>query len=104
MELVKHVLQYVSGTLDLSLKFDGEADTLDNVVGYTDSDFAGLKIDQKSTKGYVFILAEAAISHTFKLQSIVALSTCKAEYVAMCEARKEAVWLGYLLAELGFQK
>ena len=104
VELVKHVLRYVSGTLDLGLKFDGEADTPDDVVGYTDSDFAGSKSDRKSTGGYVFMLAGAAISHSSKLQSIVALSTCEAEYVAMCEAGKEAVWLGYLLAELGFRK
>ncbi len=50
------------------------------------------------------MLAGAAISHSSKLQSIVALSTCEAEYVAICEAGKEAVWLGFLLAELEFQK
>ena len=50
------------------------------------------------------MLAGAAISHSSKLQSIVALSTCEAEYVAMCESGKEAVWLGYLLAKLGFRK
>ncbi len=50
------------------------------------------------------MLAGAAISHSSKLQSIVALSTFEAEYVAMCEVGKEAVWLRYLLAELGFQK
>lgn len=48
------------------------------------------------------MLAENAIRHSSKLQLIVALSTCKAEYVAMYEVEKEAVWLGYLLAELGF--
>ena len=41
VELVKHVLRYVSGTLELGLKFNVEADTPDDVVGYTDSDFAG---------------------------------------------------------------
>ena len=50
------------------------------------------------------MLEGAAISHLFKLQSIVALSTCEAKYIAICEARKEVVWLGYLLAELGFWK
>ena len=104
VELVKRVLRYVSGTLHLGLTYDREADTPDDVIGYTDSDFAGSKPDQKSTGGYVFMLAGATISYSSKLQSIVALSTCEAEYVAMCEARKEAVWLGYLLAELGFWK
>ena len=36
-------------TLDLSLKFDGEADMPDDVVKYTDSDFAGSKTDRKSS-------------------------------------------------------
>lgn len=34
VKLVKHVLQYVSGTLDFGLTFEGEADTLDDIVGY----------------------------------------------------------------------
>ncbi len=50
------------------------------------------------------MLAGAAISHLSKLQSIVVLSNFEAEYVAMCEAEKEAVWLRYLLADLEFRK
>ncbi len=104
VQLVKLVLQYVSGTLELGLKSEREADIPDDVIGYTDSDFAGSKPDRKSTEGYIFMLPEAAISHSSKLQLIVALSICEAEYVVICEAEKEAFWLGYLLAELGFQK
>ena len=48
--------------------------------------------------------ARAAISHLSKLLSIVALLTCEAVYIAICEGEKEVVWLGFLLAELGFQK
>lgn len=48
MELIKYVLRYISGTLNLGLKFDREADISDDVVGYTDSDFAGSKTDRKS--------------------------------------------------------
>ena len=84
--------------------FNKEVDIYDNVIGYTDSDFAGSKTDQKSTGGYVFKLAGAAISHLLKLQSIVPLSIYEAEYVAIYEVEKKAVWLGYLLAELGFRK
>ena len=102
VELVKYVLQYISRILDLDLKFDGEVDTPDDVVGYTNSDFARLKIDQKSIGGYVFLLAGAIISHSSKFQSIVILSNCEIEYIAMCKAEKKVVWLGYLLAELGF--
>ena len=67
VELVKHVLQYISGKLDLGLKFNREANTLDDEVGYTNSNFAGSKTNQKSTRGYIFMLAGATISHSSKL-------------------------------------
>ena len=104
IELVKHVFRYVSGTLQLGLKFDGEADTPDDMIRYTDSNFVGSKPDRKSTGGHVFMLAGAAISHSLKLQSIVALSTCEAEDLAMCEAGNEAVWLGYFIGRAGISE
>lgn len=66
-KLLKYVLQYISQTLDLCLKFDKETDTSNDVIGYTDSDFLVLKTNQKSTRGYFFILVRAAISHFSKL-------------------------------------
>ena len=71
VELVQYLSQYVAGTLELGLTFDREKDSLD-VVGYIDSDFAGSQPDRKSTRGYVFMFAGAAISHLSKLQSLVA--------------------------------
>ena len=77
-------------TINKELVFRGN-DTPNDMKGYTDSDFAGAKASCKSTGDYIFKLAGAAISHSLKLQTIVALFTCKAEYIAMCEAGKEAV-------------
>ena len=45
VELAKHILGYISGTLELELTFDDTADTLDDVIKYIDSDFAGSKSD-----------------------------------------------------------
>jgi hypothetical protein len=39
-----------------------------------------------------------------RIQKIVALSTTKAEYVAVTEASKELIWLQGLLTELGFMQ
>ena len=69
IELVKHILQYVSETLDLGLKCDREIDIPDGIVEYIDFNFAGSKKDKKFIRSYVFVLAKAAISHLFKLQS-----------------------------------
>ena len=78
---------------------EGERDDLQE---YTDADFAGLIDGRKSTSSYVFILASRVISHSSKQQPTVTLSTCEAEYIAITEAGKEAVWLECLLVKVGY--
>ncbi|KAH9672574.1 hypothetical protein KPL70_017783 [Citrus sinensis] len=74
------------------------------VRGYVDSDFAGDLDKRKSIIGYVFTLAGAAISWVSKLQTVVALSTTEAEYMAVTQACKEAIWIQRLLEELGHKQ
>lgn len=50
---------------------------------------------------YVFTLAGGHVCCRSILQSTVALSTTEAEYMAMTEAFKEAIWLQGLLDDLG---
>ncbi|GKC69797.1 hypothetical protein Tco_1115680 [Tanacetum coccineum] len=45
-----------------------------------------------------------AVSWVSKLQSVVAMSTTEAEYVAAAQANKEAVWLKMLLEELRYKQ
>lgn len=45
IKLVKHVLHYVSRILHLGLTFDRKADTSDDMIKYTNSDFIGLKLN-----------------------------------------------------------
>ena len=49
----------------------------------------------------MFTLAKAPVSWRSTLQSTVALSTTEAEYMAVTEAAKEAIWLQGLLEDLG---
>nr|GEV11871.1 retrovirus-related Pol polyprotein from transposon TNT 1-94 [Tanacetum cinerariifolium] len=100
-EAVKRILRYVKGTSDVALCF-GDSDLI--VTGYVDSDYAGDLDGSKSTTGYVFTLSGGTISWVSKLQSVVAMSTTKAEYVAAAQASKEAVWLKMLLEELGYKQ
>ena len=59
---------------------------------------------RKSTSGYVFQIGTSTISWKSKLQSIVALSSTKAEYVLLSIATQEAVWLRVLLDDMGFKQ
>ena len=63
------------------------------VVGYSDADFAGCVDTKKSTSGYVFTLANGAISWKSSKQSFTAVSTMQAEFVACYEVVWQAVWL-----------
>ncbi|KAH9689185.1 hypothetical protein KPL70_015411 [Citrus sinensis] len=74
------------------------------VRGYVDSVFAGDLDKRKSTTGYVFTLAGAAVSWVSKLQTVVALSTTEAEYMAATQACKKAIWIQRLLEELGHKQ
>ena len=61
----------------------------------------GDKDNRRSTTGSVFTVGGTAISWVSKIQSVVALSTTEAEYVAAIEASKEIIWLQRLMDELG---
>ena len=74
------------------------------VAGYMDSDYAGDLDDRRSTTGYVFTLGGGPICWKSTVQSIVALSTTEAEYMAVAEAAKEALWLIGLVKELGIRQ
>ena len=70
-------------------------------TGYTNFDFMLDKDLRKSTSGHIFTLGDGAVSWRSIKQKCIADSTTEAEYVAACEAVKEAVWLKKFLMELG---
>ena len=67
-----------------------------NPIKYTDSDFQSDRDSRKSTSGSVFTLGGGAIVWRSIKQSSIADSIMEAEYIAACEAAKEAVLVGVL--------
>ena len=67
-----------------------------NLIYGTD---AGLQV--WSTTGYVVILHGAVVAWGSKLQAHAALSTTEAEVQASVSAGRVAIWMGYVLPELG---
>ena len=92
--IIKHVLQYIKGSLDKKLVYRKTADGL-KLHGFSDSDWAGDTSDRRSTTGYCFMLNTSGppVSWKSQKQSTVALSSCEAEYMALCDAVKEAKFL-----------
>ncbi|KAH9659029.1 hypothetical protein KPL70_023708 [Citrus sinensis] len=99
-QAVKWILRYIQKTVDIGLLFERDDTLGQGVIGYVDSDYAGDLDKRRSTTGYVFTFAGGPISWKSTLQSTVAL-TIEAEYMAITEAVKEAIWLQGLLENLG---
>nr|CAD1824808.1 unnamed protein product [Ananas comosus var. bracteatus] len=93
----KWVLRYWRGTSDYAIMYGKNSRP---VQGYVDANFAGDLNKRRSTTGFVFEHGNGPISWMSKLQVTVALSTTEAEYMALTEATKEAVWLQGLMKEL----
>lgn len=105
---VKRILRYLSGTRDYGITYHADAqwnevapDDLNTFYGYADAAFAN-NDDHRSTSGYVFLANGGAITWGSRKQTTIALSSTEAEYVAISEASREAIWLRHLYGELGF--
>ena len=96
---VKRILRYIKGTEDYGL-FYKKGDLKGELIGYNDSDFAGDCNDWKGTSGHIFFFGGMAVSWSSQKQSIVALSSCEAEYIAATSATCQAVWMNRLIGEL----
>ena len=81
------------------LSYGGDKELIVN--GYINTSFDTDPDDSKSQTGYVFVLNGGAVSCCISKQSIMAGSTCEAEYIAASEAVHEGVWMKEFISDLG---
>ena len=100
---VKHLLHYVHGTLDYHIEYSASAasSSPSPFLAFSDADHGGNLDNGHSTTGSLITIAGGAVSWSSRLQSIVALSTTEAEFVAASETRHELCWLCNFLADIG---
>lgn len=97
---VKRLIRYLKGTSNFRLKL-GDFKMQENLIGYADANFAEDRKTRVSNSGYVFLL-NGAISWSCRQQDCVSLSTAEAEFIALSEACKEAVYLRRLLYDFNW--
>jgi hypothetical protein len=97
---VKHLLRYVAGTLDFGVFYSRGKKRDHQLIGYSDSDYAGDADDRKSTSGMLYCLGASPITWNSWKQKVVALSSCEAEYIAAAYGACQGVWLARLLKDL----
>src|SRR3954469_1716271 len=96
---VKHILRYLVHTPLLGLWYPKEAKF--DLLGYTDADWAGDKVDRKSTSSSCQFLGRSLISWHSKKKNCVSLSTAEAEYVAAASCATQILWMRQTLKDYG---
>jgi hypothetical protein len=93
----KRVLRYLKGTRDYGLVYEKN---VEDIIGFADADWGANPDDRKSYTGYIFIFANCSVSWEARKQQTVALSSTEAEYMALSDATKEAIYLRRFLKEV----
>ncbi|KAJ9562397.1 hypothetical protein OSB04_007557 [Centaurea solstitialis] len=98
---VKRIFRYLKGTPNMGLWYSKDSGF--DLTAYSDSDFAGCKIDRKSTTGGCHLLGGKLVSWTSKKQNSVSTSTAEAEYVAARICCAQVLWLRNQLQDYDIQ-
>lgn len=95
----KRVLRYLSGTRSLCIHYGG-ADIAQNLVCYTDADWAGDKSTCASILGFIWFMAGGPISWSSKSQTCIAVSSTESKYIALTCSVQEGLWLRLSLVHM----
>jgi transposase InsO family protein len=88
---VKRIFRYLVGTTDIGLWY--KKGSYFDLIAYCDADYAGDKIERKSTSGACQLLGEALVSWSCRKQNTIALSTTEAEYVSAASCCSQVLWI-----------
>jgi hypothetical protein len=99
MMAVKRILRYLRQTPNLGLWYSKGAQFI--LIGYSDSDYGGCKIDRKTTSGTYQLRGRSLVSWSYKKQNSVALSTAEAEYVSTGSCCAQLLWMKQTLLDHG---
>jgi hypothetical protein len=98
---LKRILRYLKHTPNIGLWYPKRANL--ELVGYSDSDFAGSLVDRKRTSGACLLLEHSLVSWSSKKQNSVTLSTAEAEYIAAGACCAQILYMKQSLLDYGVQ-
>lgn len=97
MNELKRIIRYLKKTKDLELKLNDMSLSDHKLECFSDANWAEDRETRKSNTGYFFKLNGGAISWCCRKQNLVTLSSTEAEYVALAETCKEAIWIQHIV-------
>ncbi|GJT70817.1 putative ribonuclease H-like domain-containing protein [Tanacetum coccineum] len=100
MHAVKRIFRYLKHQPKLGLWYP--KDSPFHLEAFSDSDYAGDNHDRRSTSGGCQYLGRRLVSWQCKKQTIVAISSTEAEYVAAASCCAQVLWMQNQLLDYGF--
>ncbi|KAK6162280.1 hypothetical protein DH2020_002121 [Rehmannia glutinosa] len=91
MTAAKRILRYLKGCQEVDLWYPKEGGF--KLVGYSDSDYAGYRVDRKSTSGTCQMLGNRLVSSFIKKPNSIATSTAEEEYIDDGRCCAQVLWM-----------
>jgi hypothetical protein len=98
-QAVKRIFRYFRHTLDFGLWYSTSSSLA--LHGFSNADFAGCRLDRKSTSGTCQFLGSSLVSWSSHKQSSVAQSTTEVEYVAAISCCSQLLWITNTMSDFG---
>jgi hypothetical protein len=99
LSALKKILRYLKYTPSIGLWHPNGA--CFELLGYSDSDFAGCRVDHKSTSCGCHFLGRSLVAWSSKKQNFVALSTAEAEYISAGACCAQILYMKQSLLDYG---
>jgi hypothetical protein len=98
-QAMKRIFKYLRHTPDFGLWYSASSSLA--LYGFSDADFAGCRLDRKSTSETCQFLGSSLVSWSFCKQPSVAQSTTEAEYVVAASCCSQLLWITYTMSDFG---
>ena len=100
---VKQLIRYLKGTQHTCLRLEMVQTGLLELVGRSDSDWAGDSATRQSVTGYYYDVQNVTMCNRILKQTAVSLSSCEAEFYAASACARELLGLAELFKELHYK-
>lgn len=97
-EALEQIMCYLKRALGLGILYRNHGHS--RIECFTDAEWAGPKIDRRSTNGYYVFIEGILVSWKSKKQNVVSQSSAELEYRTMAHSKCEILWILHVLTEI----
>ncbi|KAK6122090.1 hypothetical protein DH2020_044166 [Rehmannia glutinosa] len=102
MTVDKRILRYLKGCQEVGLWYSKEGGF--KLVGYSDSNYAGCRVDKKNTSGTCQMIGNRLVSWFNKKQNSIATSTAEAKYIVEGSYCAQVLWMRQQLRDFDIKE